>query len=224
MEEGAVLMTGARSAGQGDWGQAELDLALREEDCPACVLAVQTERAVLSWLAKVNLRERATEDTLARSGGLCRRHWEGLLARLPADPGAAAARVLRRTLLAARDQLGRGPLPAEPACPVCAAMAHRSRGALLLILDRLGSREGRDAFRLSFGLCQSHLARALALGPASDVTRALLACHRDQVDRLARELETSAESRGRAASLAVAKLAGSTPPGPAHLGPRRVGP
>jgi hypothetical protein len=196
-----------------DWGEADLDLALQESDCPACVLARETEHATLFWMANANIRDAETIAVLIESKGLCGPHWEALLDRLGPEPGMAAVRLLQRVAAAASEDLGRGSEPIAPRCPICTVMKRRAHNTLIRILDRLDEQHDRVTFERSFGLCQPHLADALALQPQPEHGRALLDIQRSQLDRLAARLGRAATETpaGRLARDLAAKLGGSRP-------------
>ena len=64
-----------------DFLEAELTVLLGKHECPVCILANETEQAVLSWLATTNIREETTITKLMKARGLCRRHWGEVLRR-----------------------------------------------------------------------------------------------------------------------------------------------
>jgi hypothetical protein len=209
----------AERARRRDWGEAELDLALQETDCPACFLATQTEQAVLSWMANVNIREPETIRKVVLSRGLCGPHWQSLLGRVRAGADRAVVRLVQHVVDAVGEDLQRGVGPFEPRCPVCADMQSRARSTLEMVFGRLDDEGDRAEFERSFGLCQPHLAKALDLRPGPERARALLRVHRSQLGRQSRKLADAATAGKPAAKMVrdlAAKLGGSqsTPPQP----------
>lgn len=194
-----------------DWGEGELDLALRSAGCPACRLADETADAVLSWMAKANVREPQTIRNLARAGGLCGLHWAGLLRRTDGRTIRALGRAMDEVARAVTKTVVDGS-PSAPACPVCASMARRARGTLEMILGRLHDDGARSGLAASFGLCQSHLVEALALSRNRHHAQALLAIHRRQLDRLVGDLRAAgddADILSRRIEAVAEKLGGS---------------
>jgi hypothetical protein len=194
-----------------DWGEGELDLALRSENCPACVLVRETEDAILTWLAKVNMAQPETVRNLVSTRGLCAAHWAGLLARLGERPGVATSRALLEIATAVDSDLDRG-TPIAPGCTVCDSMERRAGSVVGMVLGRLDRPEGRAAFERSFGLCQPHMIRALALVGKADGRAMLLRIHRTQLRRVADRM-AAASHDGRGAHEvrgAAVKLAGSS--------------
>lgn len=194
-----------------DWGEGELDLALRSENCPACLLVLETEDAILTWLAKVNIGQPETVRNLVSTRGLCAAHWGGLLVRLGERPGVATSRALLEIASAVDGDLDRG-TPIAPGCPVCDSMERRAGNVVGMVLGRLDRPEGRAAFERSFGLCQPHMIRALTLVRKADGRAILLRIHRGQLHRIARRV-AAASHQGRGAGevgKAAVKLAGSS--------------
>lgn len=210
-----------------DWGEGQFQLALLAPECPACLLARQTEDAIASWLVKVNVREPETVSAIVAARGLCGRHWGDVLARLGTDLGRAAARLLHATAGALAEDLDRDGPPAVPRCPICASMSRRAAATSRLVLKRLESDTGRAVFERSFGLCQPHLVETLSLRPSPDLARLLLRIHRSQLARLAARLSQAEDDpgqRGYAARLVASKLGGSNgtgwdQPREAHIRP-----
>src|SRR5581483_11069555 len=184
----------------------------READCPACFLARETESALISWMAKANLRDHETLRRLADSGGLCAAHWLALARR----PDRGSVRALRRALAhvgraALEGSVGGSP-KAAPRCPICASMRRRARGTVEMLLTRLDEPSGPAEVARSFGLCQPHVAVALDAGGRSDRVSTLLAIQRTQLRRLLEALDSAREDEAAAeaaARLVRVKLAGS---------------
>jgi hypothetical protein len=191
-----------------DWGQAELDLALQRDACPACSLSAETERASIAWLAAANLRHPETVGKLVRAGGLCASHWQAVVERADAGRGRAVAMALERVAEAQRDVIQAGVVNA-PRCAVCASAARRGDGVLEMVLERLEGSHELIVYERSFGLCQPHLVVALALLPDPRRATTLRAVHGRQLERLARDV-VEAWSRGdrSPAHALVRKLAG----------------
>jgi hypothetical protein len=205
-------MSGPDPARSRDWGEAELDLALQADECPACTLATQTEDAILSWLARANIRDHDTVKDIVRARGLCGRHWVDLLERSPTPLGLSLIKVLRMTTEAVAEDLNRGVGPFPPNCPICASMARRVRSTVAMALERLQWPDTRSALEASFGLCQPHLADAFHVRPKPETARILLSMHRAQLGRLIERLaEADADQGPRAhiARLVQRKLGGS---------------
>jgi hypothetical protein len=194
-----------------DWGEGELDLALRSENCPACLLVRETEDAIITWLAKVNMGQPETVRNLVSSRGLCAAHWAGLLARLGERPGVATSRAILEIISAVDGDLDRG-TPTAPGCRVCDSMERRSGTVVGMVLGRMERPEAREAFERSFGLCQPHLIRTLALVRNTAERTTLLRIHRVQLRRVTdRMAAASRQGRGKDAVRAAAvKLAGSS--------------
>jgi hypothetical protein len=195
-----------------DFGEGDLDLAIRAGGCPACTLAGQTEDVVLGWLVRENLRDRQTVANLARSGGLCGLHWSAVLRRADSRTGRWVARAISTVANQAVEQLSGAAAIGAPRCPVCAAMQRRTRGAAEMVLGRLDDLEAREDFARSFGLCQPHASVALDLAADEGRRRRLLEIQRGQLHRLHVGLEsaTGEESIRAAARTLAAKLAGSS--------------
>jgi hypothetical protein len=194
-----------------DWGEGELDLALEHQGCPICLLGREAEEAVLSWLAKVNIRDAATIARVVGSRGLCDAHWRALADRTDRRSERAFDRLLQNVAAQVQQDLGVGNGVAS-SCPVCAARDRRERGAILQILDRLDDPTERAAFETSFGLCQPHVLGAGRISSDPGRIRGLVAIQRSQVARLvagAEPVEPRAEERRRRLA---EKLAGARRP------------
>lgn len=162
-------------------------------------------------MAKANVREPQTVRNLARAGGLCGLHWAGLLRRTDRRTIRALGWAMDEVARAVANGLADGSASA-PACPVCASMARRARGALEMILGRLDDTSTRAELGASFGLCQPHLVDAVALCRDRHHAGALLAIHKRQLDRLVADLRAAgddAEVLSRRIEAVAQKLGGS---------------
>lgn len=176
-----------------DFLEAEFALALRGAGCPACRLARETERAVLSWLATTNIREDATITKLIDARGLCAAHWASVLERRRGDLGPSGARLLSRIAEAAANDVGVGVVEGSPPCPVCASVERRSRSVLGMVFAMLEEPEGLATYQLSTGLCRPHLAMAIELAPKQTTLRSLTATHRRSLVALGDRARAAAE-------------------------------
>jgi len=195
-----------------DFSEGELDLALRQQDCPACLLSRETEGAVLTWMAKVNLRETATVRRLVAAGGLCGRHWSDVSRRVDRTMSRALRRALVEVARAAIQDIPANGAGIGPSCPVCAASERRAQTTIEIVVRRLASEGTRSEYARSFGLCQPHLDLALRLKPGELEASALLAIQRAQLGRLVWRLEAAGDDEAageQAARLVRRKLAGS---------------
>ncbi len=200
-----------------DLAEGELDLALALDACPVCVLSAETERAVVSWLAKVNIGETETVGRLTSTGGLCAGHWADLWRRSGQRGGRAiglAVGAIGRSVLA---ELSEDTPSTAPRCPVCASMRRRDRTTERMIVERVRDGGGwRRAFAAAFGLCQPHLSETLGSITDPHDRVALIAIQRAQLERLLTALRDAADDReaaGRAARAVARKLAGGTASG-----------
>lgn len=196
-----------------DFGEGELDLALRQADCPACLLSRETESAMLAWMAKVNIREPETVRRLVATRGLCGPHWSAVSRLADGRMSRAVRRALVEVGRSAIDEVSREGFDVGPRCPVCTTTGRRADSAIQMILGRLAEPSGRSAFARSFGLCQPHLSVALRLGPGGEVASVLLSIQRTQLEHLVQRLEAGDEDEAaaeRATRLVQLKLAGST--------------
>jgi hypothetical protein len=210
----------ARGDRDRDFGEGELDLAIREGGCPACTLAGQTEEAVLGWLVRENLRDPQTVANMARSGGLCGPHWSAVLRRADARTGRRIGRALVAVADLAVERLPEATGEGRPRCPVCASMDRRARGAVEMVLGRLDDSETRAEFAGSFGLCQPHASVGLQLETSAKRRRAFIQIQARQLRRLRDDVEAAiGEHAVRTAAHALAaKLAGTLGGSPATGG------
>ena len=212
-------MTRSRELWDRDWAAAELDLALKDQECPACILGRQTANARLAWMARENIRQPETIERVVLARGLCGPHWEGVLNRVRRDAEAAAVAVVLRSAEALAEDLDRRVAPALPGCPICQSVAGRVRSTLEIVLERLAWEDTRESFRASFGLCQPHVVDALNLRLKPGSQNVLLEIHRVQLERLvARARGADEATASRMARLLALKLAGAEDAHPSAAG------
>lgn len=200
-----------RDAARDDFFEGELRAALLSEDCAVCILARETERAVVSWLATTKIREDATIEALVHARGLCARHWAGVLTRRDGDLGRSGAQVVARIAdaVAAEEPGGWAPAPAE-LCPVCASVDRRERMTLRMLLDMPPGHTSGIASRSA--ICRPHLTLAAELAPGAPGLRSLREEQRRHLRTLAeraRAADQDASGRGAAVLHIIAILAGT---------------
>jgi hypothetical protein len=199
--------------GDADLAEAEL-LAAIGSGCPVCPLVLETERAVVFWLDRANVREAATSDRIVAARGLCGRHWSMLLRRARGDLGVAGARLGAR--LAERLELDldeREPGPPSR-CPVCASVRRREASTLAILASLLRDPATEAAYRASDGLCRPHARLALDEPLEPGVATAIADTHRRALRRASARLHEAAtdrEARVDALERAVALFVGRSP-------------
>jgi hypothetical protein len=194
-----------------DFLEAELTVLLGKHECPVCILANETEQAVLSWLATTNIREETTITKLVKARGLCRRHWGEVLRRRGGDLGASGSRVVSRIAEAAAADLGAGDVTRHSECPVCASIARREGSVLEMLFAALNEPHKLAAYRSSSGLCRPHLALAVEFAPEARSRQILIETQRRAFLALAKRLDgraTDAHNRPLAIRRAIALLVG----------------
>lgn len=201
------------TSGEGarDFGEGELDLALRSGRCPACEMVGDTERAILAWLAKANIRDRDTVGHLASAGGLCASHWAELLRRTDRRAMRALGRAMRQVADGSIAALDDPRAPIGPRCLVCSSMRRRLTGTIEMILRRLADPAARARLGSSYGLCQPHLAEALRLSRDERHGEALSTMQREQLRELAEAVDHAGDDEAamrRALGALAEKLAG----------------
>lgn len=194
-----------------DFLEGELRLALRSGGCAVCVIAGETERAVVAWLATTKIREERTIEKLVDARGLCAHHWAGVLERRNGDLGVSGARVLARIAEAvAAEGPDVQPEPAEP-CPVCASVSRRERLTVRMLFALLADPVTSDAATWS-PICRPHLRLAFELDGGQDGVRSLAAVQHRSLRTLAeraREPDQDVTSRVDLIRRIIEILAGS---------------
>jgi hypothetical protein len=204
-----------RGSTREDFLEAELTALLGGRECPVCLLAAETERAAVSWLATTNIRNEATIAKLVDSRGLCGGHWRAVLDRSGGDLGVSGPVALSRLAEATAADLRTNASPLASECPVCASVARRERSVLQMLFAALDEPHKLDAYRASSGLCRPHLVMAVELAPHASAREVLIDTHRRALEVLVghlRDAETDAPARQLAIRRAIAFLAGSYTP------------
>lgn len=194
-----------------DFLEAELSALLGGRECPVCVLAAETELAIVSWLATTNIRDEATIAKLVEARGLCPGHWRAVLDR-GGDLGMSGISLLSRLAEASAADLRTNAPSRAPACPICGSVARRERSTLHMLFAALDEAGKVDAYRSSPGICRPHLAMAVELAPQPIARQVLIDTQLRALAALVgdlRETATNASTRRTAIRRAIALLVGS---------------
>ena len=200
-----------RGSTREDFLEAELSALLGGRECPVCVLAAETERAIVSWLATTNIRDEATIAKLVEARGLCPGHWRAVLDR-GGDLGVSGVSLLSRLVEATAADLRTNATSRSPACPICEPIARRERSTLHMLFAALEEPGKVDTYRSSPGICRPHLAMAVELAPQPSTRQVLIDTQLRALEVLVgdlRETATNVSARQTATRRAIALLVGS---------------